>query len=269
MPTPTEAANRTEAIASTVRDKINDLTRRVFRTRGGRIGSGMGLLLEALWGYYTTACLERDQLEMAWLVDHQYNDFACLDRELEWDPQTREGELFRVEAKSMNMDADESKAHFDEIVRNIRPNDLLVVIAWRWIQTDDNRSCPNVCDIFVARALPIAQLRDALHEVRGGTFVDAADCPDGCTRENCTHHGEPLNANGNRERLSGPDSCRVSLRVSHAANFGGLVRMLYTRGRQARAQRDALLQRNPIARDYVNFINRNSSRETTQPDQSR
>ena len=89
----------------------------------------MGLLLEGLWGYYTTECLADDHLEMAWLVDHQYNDFACLDMDTEWDPLTRGGELFRAEAKSMNMGADESKAHFDELAQNILPDDLLVVIA--------------------------------------------------------------------------------------------------------------------------------------------
>ena len=37
----------------------------------------MGLLLEGLWGYYPTECLADDSLEMAWLVDHQYNDFVA------------------------------------------------------------------------------------------------------------------------------------------------------------------------------------------------
>ena len=263
MPTPTEASDRTKAVEPTVRRRINQLTRQVFRTRGGRLGSGMGLLLEALWGYYTTACLEGDRLEMAWLVDHQYNDFACLDRHSEWDPQTREGELFRVETKSMNMGADESKAHFDELTYHIQSDDLLVVIAWRWAQLDNRRSWPSVGKIFVDRALPIAQLRDALHEARGGTFVDRATCPDGCAVESCTHHGEPLNANGKRERLSGPESCRVSTKVSHAANFGGLVRMLKAQGKEARATREAQIRENSIGRAYDDFIYRNFSTDAT------
>ena len=258
MSTPTEAADRTKAVEPAVRNQINQLTREVFRTRGGRLGSGMGLLLEGLWGYYTTACLAGDGLEMAWLVDHQYNDFACLDRCSEWDPATRTGELLRVEAKSMNMGADESKAHFDELAQNIRPDDLLAVIAWRWQRLDDRRSWPFVSEIFIDQALPIAHFRDALHEARGGTFVDRATCPDGCTMQTCTHHGEPLNANGKRERLSGPDSCRVSTRVSYAANFGGLVRMLKAQGRTARAVREALIQENAIGRAYDDFISRNS-----------
>ncbi len=256
MVTPAQASERTQAVAPTVLERINDLSRRVFRTRGGRLGSGMGLLLEGLWGYYTTECLAGDSLEMAWLVDHQYNDFACLDMDAEWDPLTRGGELFRAEAKSMNMGADESKAHFDELAYNIRPDDLLVVIAWGW-ELNSGRSWPAVREIFVARALPIAQFRDALHLARGGTFVDRTACPEKCSEENCPHHGEPLNASGKRERLTGPESRRVSAKVSHAANFGGLVRMMKTRGAAARATLEAQTQENVIGRSYIEFIERN------------
>ena len=31
--------------------KMNEFSSNVLKTRGGRIGSGMGALLEALWGY--------------------------------------------------------------------------------------------------------------------------------------------------------------------------------------------------------------------------
>ena len=261
MPTPTPAAafNLTKTAAPAVRTDINNLTRNVFRTRGGRIGSGMGLLLEALWGYYTTARLADNHLEMAWLVHHNYNDFACLHMDSTWDPQTRAGELFRVEAKSMNMGADESKAHFDELAHNILTDDLLVVLVWSWASLDNNRCWPRVLDIFVDRALPIARLRDALHIARGGTFVDRASCPDRCSADNCTHHGEPLNANGKRERPSGPESSRVSTRSSHGANFGGLVRMLKAQSPNARAIRQAQLRENTVGRAYDDFINDNSS----------
>ena len=218
----------------------------------------MGLLFEGLWGYYTTECLAVDRLEMAWL-DHQYNDFACLDRDSEWDHLTRAGELFRAEAKSMNMGADESKAHFDELAQNIRPDDLLVVIAWRW-ELDGDRSWPAVREIFVDRALPIAQFRDALHLARGSTFVDRSTCPDKCPAQSCSHHGEPLNANGKRERLSGPESRRVSAKVSHAANFGGLVRMLAARGPAALATLKAETQENAIGRSYIEFKRRNDAK---------
>ncbi len=32
--------------------EINKFSEKVFKTRGGRMGSGMGVLLEALWAYY-------------------------------------------------------------------------------------------------------------------------------------------------------------------------------------------------------------------------
>lgn len=32
--------------------EINKFAEKVFKTRGGRMGSGMGVLLEALWAYY-------------------------------------------------------------------------------------------------------------------------------------------------------------------------------------------------------------------------
>jgi hypothetical protein len=34
---------------------LNRFTAQVFRTRGGRIGSGMGGVIEALWGFYILA----------------------------------------------------------------------------------------------------------------------------------------------------------------------------------------------------------------------
>lgn len=253
--TAAQAAERTKAIGPEVQEKINQLTSTVFRTRGGRLGSGMGLLLEGLWGYYTTELLTPDGLEMAWLADHQYNDFACVDTTREWEPETRGGELFRVEAKSMNLGADESKGHFDEIVQNILPDDLLVVLVWRW-ESDESRVWPKVQEIFIDRALPIAQFRDTMHLARGGSFVDRNACPDGCIPANCSHHGEPLNAKRTRERPQGPNATRGA-KASHAANFGSLVRMLKARGQKARDIQEAALKTNPVARSYWEFVERN------------
>ena len=213
----------------------------------------MGLLLEGLWGYFMSDLLQEHGLEMAWLADHQYNDFACLPLDAAWDPATRTGELLRVEAKSVNMGADESKAHFDELERNIHPDDLLVVIAWRWTE-DGSRVWPCVIDIFTERARPIAVLRDKLHTARGGTFVRSETCPDGCSPVPCSHDGEPLNANGKRERLHGPESTRVSNKVSHAANFGGLLRMLHARSDAARKIKLAAIETDPAAAAYVQFV---------------
>ena len=96
--------------------RLNLFSSQVLRTRGGRVGSGMGGLLEALWGYCANSVLydsHTNQFELAWFPGHQYHDFACLNLNGEWDPETKHGELFRIEAKSMNFGADESKAHFD------------------------------------------------------------------------------------------------------------------------------------------------------------
>ena len=50
--TPEEALHIILAAAPNALTEINTFTKQVFHTRGGRIGSGMGLLLEGLWGYY-------------------------------------------------------------------------------------------------------------------------------------------------------------------------------------------------------------------------
>jgi hypothetical protein len=231
---------------------INQFNRKTFRTRGGRRGSGMGLLLEGLWGYFTTHELAGRGVEIAWLPDHQYNDFACVIDSAAWDPTTRSGELFRIEAKSMNADGEEAKAHFDELKRNIGNLDQLVVIVWKW-EPDGERMWPKVYGIFIGPALPIAELRDKLHEMRGGSFVDGRHCPDDCVVRPCSHHGEPLNARGTRERVSGPESRRGSKRTSFAANFGGLVRMLKTRSKSAKKALDALTQTETTAREYIDF----------------
>jgi len=224
------------------------------------MGSGMGLLLEGLWGYYTSGILEPSGIEIAWIADDQYNDYACIDMAEDWDPLTKRGELLRIEAKSMNLGADESKAHFAELATNILQDDLLVVFTWRWA-TEENTSrvWPRVQDIWVDRAAPIAKLRDALHLARRGSFVNRQNCPDDCDPIVCSHDGEPLNANGKRERLQGPES-RKPKGVSFAANFGGLVRMIATQRSSARETLRKVRTEDPIADDYVNFIQRNRSR---------
>ena len=93
---------------------INAFTSQTFRTRGGRLGSGMGSLLEALWVYHMNNALMNEggparDCELAWLQDHEPADFACLIRGAEWEPERRHGELFRIEAKSMNIGVDEAK----------------------------------------------------------------------------------------------------------------------------------------------------------------
>ncbi len=241
--------------------KINVFAKEVLHTRGGRIGSGMGTLLEALWGYFTNHGIGyrfqgEDQCELAWMYGHEYNDFALVLSCQEWKPELRQGELLRVETKSMVASADESKAHFDQIQNELTQFDLLAILVWDWVSLDNVRVCPQVLDHFVAPALPIAQLRDKLHLARGGVFVDSTRCPDKCHPTKCKHAGEPLNEQGKRERLSGPEACRVSQKVSYAANFGGMVRMLKTDSQDARAILRDVRKEDEVAHAYISFIHR-------------
>ena len=251
----TEAAELIKHSNGQVVDRMNEFTAPTFRTRGGRKGAGMGLLLEGLWGYHMSAVLESHGIEISWIADDQYNDYACTDMAEEWDPVTHEGELLRIEAKSMNLGADELKGHFAEIAANIGPDDLLLVLVWRWAPCGDSTSrvWPKVVDAFVDRALPLARLRDELHVARGGSFVERESCPDGCEARLCQHHGEPLNASGNRERLQGPTS-RKPNSTSHGANFGGLKRMLATRGTSAARRKQGICRADPVAREFVEFM---------------
>lgn len=245
--------------------QINAFASEVFRTRGGRVGSGMGTLLEALWGYYANRTLLEHgpfagKIEIAWLANHEYNDFACLVTDQLWNARLKQGELLRIEAKSMNMGADESKGHFDELYNKLGTWDLLLVLVWGWKPVDEYRVSPQIIDHFIGNAKAIALLRDQLHIARGGNFVDRNNCPDGCSTENCRHDGEPLNASGKRERLWGPESLRPA-KASYAANFGGLVRMLKTNSDSARAIIRKIRAENDDAHRYISFIHRNYPNE--------
>ncbi len=115
--------------------RMNAFSSQILKTRGGRIGSGMGTLLEALWGYMMNQIiLEETDLdcEIAWFPDNQYNDFSCIRRDAVWDATTHAGEYFRIEAKSMNTGADESKAHFAALDSEIEQNDALLILIWEW-----------------------------------------------------------------------------------------------------------------------------------------
>lgn len=192
--------------------EINAFAEKVFKTRGGRMGSGMGVLLEALWAYYVDQGRPAREAgnegwEVGWLPDNEYNDFACVQWDKPWEPATKLGEFFRIEAKSMNKGADESKGHFDQLQRNLGELDLLLVLIWSWKPIDRNRVSPVIEDQFIGSARPIAELRDRLHIARGGSFVSKNSCPDGCNPRDCTHDGEPLNSAGNRRTAIGaPDA---------------------------------------------------------------
>lgn len=248
-----------ETASSKACDEINIFSKEVFHTRGGRIGSGMGTLLEALWGYFINKELKKVEtnLEMAWIPNHEYNDFVCVMNDQEWNPATKAGEVLRIEAKSMILSADESKAHFAQLKKEIDKNDLLLVLVWDWDKIDETHISPKIFDSFIGLALPIAEMRDRLHISRGGSFVCKDSCPDQCSPSTCTHDGEPLNANGKRERLTGPEETRVSRNVSFAANFGGMVRMLKTTSDAARKEFRLIRKVNDVAHKYISFIHKN------------
>lgn len=242
-------------------NRINEFSTEVLKTRGGRIGSGMGLLIEALWGYYMNIELSENPIELGWFPDHQYNDFVCLKKNEEWNPITKDGEICRLEVKSMNRGADESKAHFDVLKSNIAPNDLLLVIIWEWRSIDEHHASPFVTDYFIGTAHQIIDLRDALHITRGGVFTSHENCPEQCECVLfCSYEGEPLNAALKRERLSGPPSAR-SATVSFAANFGGLIRMIKTSGEVSRLKFRQIRRNSSVAHDYISFIHRNYPNE--------
>ncbi len=224
-----------------------------FRTRRG--GGAMGLHLEKQLGKEVNVLLKLQEMELGELPD-QYNDYAVLEKDAYWDNETREGELFRVEVKSMEMDADESKAHFDVCIEQLNKYDMLVVLAWRWVTLPTRDTIPYVQDCFVSLAKPVAELRDELHLVRGGSFIDRADCPDGCEADQCIHHGASLNSKGFRETKEGPNSCRHP-NTSYMNNFGGLVRMTGARTKQAKQKLKELRKGNSTIDAYMRFLERN------------
>jgi hypothetical protein len=245
-------------------DEVNAFTEQVFHTRGGRIGSGMGSVIEALWGFHLNSILKKEEsipFELGWIYGHEYNDFACIVREEEWDPETKEGELFRVEVKSMVASADESKAHFDRLQHEFAENELLAVFLWDWKAVIDQPKnvYPAILDYFVGHALPIAELRDVLHLERGGSFIQKGHCPDDCNVKHCAHIGEPLNASEVRERRSGPDSSKGS-GVSYAANFGGMLRMLGSRGKNGKKLLKEEYNSDSTKARFVDFMARNFPR---------
>lgn len=258
--TPAIAQNILYTDAQRVIDNINTFTFQAFRTRGGRLGSGMGSLIEALWVYHMNNVLQNEggaaQLcEIAWLQDHEPADFACLVRSADWEPASRLGELFRIEAKSMNIGVDEAKGHFTNLRRETSEYDQLLVVVWSWETAANQYFWPRIHDYFLGPALPIIELRDALHLQRNGTFVNSYDCPDGCSPLACTHAEEPLNAAGKRERRTGPKNCKPA-NVDYAANFGGLIRMLKTNNDSARQNFRNIRRMSPIAHNYISFIHK-------------
>ena len=263
---PLEAVRLIRRLSPKAIVELNKLARESLQTRGGRAGSGLGSLLEALWGFFVNSELKTDAkgagIELAWFPDHAYNDFACVFADAAWDPATKKGELLRIETKSMYLAADESKAHFDALLSELDEHDVLVVLVWDWLpvpgESKHPRVAPTVVGSFVGSAVEIARFRDALHLARGGSFVQSP-CPDGKGHA-CSHIGEPLNADGKRERRTGPES-RKPASASYAANFGGLVRMLKTNSVVARDAFREWRAKSDDVHDFVCFMHQQYPRE--------
>lgn len=258
------AAEKIITSTHSVIDDVNNFTKKVFVTRGGRIGSGMGSVVEALWGFNLNRILKTETdvgYELGWIYGHEYNDFACIQAAEDWDPETKQGELFRIEVKSMVASADESKAHFDRLQHEFADNELLAVFLWDWtpIEEHSKNVYPAILDYFIGYAIPIAEIRDLLHLERGGTFVEPGKCPDNCPKNQCQHIGEPLNAAGIRERRSGPEASRGA-KTSHQNNFGGLLRMLGSRNIQGKEILKKEYTADPTKARFIDFMVRNFCR---------
>ena len=100
----------------------------------------------------------------------------------------------------MNLDADQSKGHFDELQMHLGLYDLLLVMVWQWETTDAGHYSPIIKDHFIGPAKAIATLKDELPYYVEAPFVDRDSCPERCTPAACLHHGEPLNAAGRRNK---------------------------------------------------------------------
>ena len=264
MVTPAQAATKIISATPAVITEVNKFTASVFHTRGGRIGSGMGSVIEALWGFFLNKKLAEEpgiDYQMGWIYGHEYNDFSCVKSDEDWDPETRVGELLRVEVKSMVASADESKAHFDRLQSELETEDMLAVFVWDWtpLAANSKDNYPKILDHYVGLALPIAKLRDDLHVARGGSFVSQGYCPDDCNSRTCTHVGEPLNKSGVRERRTGPEKSKRG-KVSYAANFGGMLRMLGSRGFEGKKILSDHYNSDDDVKRFLDFMGRQFSR---------
>lgn len=262
------AHDRILSLAPGVDRRITDFCFDVLETRGGRLGSGMGTLLEALWGYFMNQALlqtpEDKRLQIAWIQNHEYNDFACVWRSSPWNPDTGANELLRIEIKSMVRAADEPKAHFDVLQSELTDQHILVVLVWDWAVKDHKTQTiyPYIAEGFCHNAAPLARFRDALHLARGGSFVTPDTCPErqaescSCRQGSCHYEGEPLNASKSRERLSGPPSAKPA-GSTHAQNFGGMKRMVAAQQLEAKRTRLRLRSECPVVDQYMRFLYRN------------
>jgi len=221
-----------EKVNPIVIKKLNTFFSETFLVDSTEINYGhstrFGILFEAMWGYYMKRELEVLGYMVKWICKNQYNDFYITDPLGKF--------ICNIEVKTLCLDSDESKSHFDALQSELLDTDLLFVSAWKWDVHDDLMK-PNITKSKFFVSKEIAIMRDELHILRGGDFINE----------------EPINASGYRERLSGPDKNKPS-RITHMANFGGLVRMLGTKSRNSKVKLQDYHDNGGTCKEYIDFV---------------
>jgi hypothetical protein len=221
-----------EKLNPLVIEKLNKFFSETFLVDFTEINYGhstrFGILFEAMWGYYMKEELNSIGYSLKWICKNQYNDFYIEDEHGSF--------VCNVEVKTLCLNSDESKSHFDAIQSEIHATDLLFVSAWKW-DIFDKLMKPNIVKSGYFSSKNISCMRDELHILRGGNFVG----------------GEPINVSGYRERITGPEENKPP-KVNHMANFGGLVRMLGVRSKESKNKLQEFYDNNSDCRSYIDFI---------------
>jgi hypothetical protein len=213
-------------------EKLNEFFSETFLVDSSEINYGhstrFGILFEAMWGYYMKEELQSLGYMLKWICTNQYNDFYITD--------TCGNFICNVEVKTLCLNSDESKSHFDALQSEIHDSDLLFVSAWKWDVIGELMK-PLVVKSEYFSSKSIAFMRDQLHVLRGGKFIKE----------------EPVNVSGYRERISGPEENKPP-KVSHMANFGGLVRMLGTRSKESKNKLQEFYDNDSDCKSYIDFV---------------
>jgi hypothetical protein len=221
-----------EKLNPKVIEKLNVFFSETFLVDSSEINYGhstrFGILFEAMWGYYMKEELQVLGYMVKWICRNQYNDFYISDLVGNF--------ICNIEVKTLCLDSDESKSHFDALQSELLDTDLLFVSAWKWDVHDDLMK-PKITESKFFVSKEIAVMRDELHILRGGNFVNE----------------EPINASGYRERLSGPDENKPP-KVTHMANFGGLVRMLGTKSKPSKIKLQEYYDAGGTCKEYIDFV---------------
>ena len=109
-------------------EKLNQFFSETFLVDSSEINYGhstrFGILFEAMWGYYMKEELKSLGYMVKWICRNQYNDFYISDLLGNF--------ICNIEVKTLCLDSDESKSHFDALQSELLDTDLLFVSAWKW-----------------------------------------------------------------------------------------------------------------------------------------